>query len=155
MKVFLSGDPGQSGCFCALSEHNDIAFKDWTNSTDEMLDWLKVYQDSHNVVMTKIEDVHSIFGASAKSNFNFGRNFGIMIGLVRALRLPIAYVQPKIWQKHLGVKQKGKAIKKEVAEILCGMYPGLDKQLYTPRGRLIDGRSDALGIAHYCKFKHK
>ena len=106
--------------------------------------------------MCMIEDVHSIFGASAKSNFMFGFNTGLLHGIIRALGLPLDQVQPKAWQKHIGVKStvKGKLVKTAVADIVQGLYPEIATDIFTPRGRLIDGRSDAAGIVSYCKFKH-
>lgn len=103
-----------------------------------------------------IEDVHSIFGSSAKSNFTFGFNTGLLHGIIRSLGLPLDQVQPKAWQKHIGVKStvKGKDVKLAVADIVQKMYPSITSEIYTPRYRLIDGRSDATGIASYCKFKH-
>lgn len=100
-----------------------------------------------------IEDVHAIFGSSAKSTFNFGFNVGILHGIIRTLNLPLDLVQPKAWQKHAGVMAKGKLIKNEVKDIGQRIYPGA--QVFGPKGGLLDGRSDALLIASYCKFKHK
>lgn len=48
-----------------------------------------------------IEDVHSIFGSSAKSNFSFGSIKGFKMGLCAALRLRYELVQPKAWQKEV------------------------------------------------------
>lgn len=59
-------------------------------------------------------------------------------------------VTPKKWQKFIGVTAKGDAIKKNVAEIAARLYP--NAQLHGPRGGLLDGRSDALMIAHYAAY---
>ena len=58
-----------------------------------------------------------------------------------------------MWQKSIGVKAKGKAIKKDVADICSRLYPLVD--IYGPRGGLQDGLSDALMIAHYNYLKYK
>ena len=50
-------------------------------------------------------------------------------------------------------KAKGKDIKKDVANICQRLYP--TAEIYTPKGRLMDGRSDALMIAHYCMIHYK
>ena len=95
-----------------------------------------------------VEDVHSMYGMSAKSNFGFGRNLGKVLTIAELIvdKKPLM-VTPKIWQKYIGVTVKGKAIKKEVAKIAQGLYP--DAELYGQRGGLLDGRADALMIAHY------
>lgn len=95
------------------------------------------------------EDVHSLFGMSAKSNFGFGRNLGIVIAIAEIVsrgKFPVK-VTPKVWQKFIGVTVKGPAIKKQVAEIALQLYPTAN--ILGKRGGLLDGRSDALMIAHY------
>lgn len=52
-----------------------------------------------------IEDLHSIFGASAKSNFQFGVNNGIVIGALEALDIKYIKVAPKKWQKAIWIEQ--------------------------------------------------
>lgn len=52
-----------------------------------------------------IEDVHSVYGASAKANFQFGRSVGLIRGMVEAesalcdYPAHITMVPPKTWQK--------------------------------------------------------
>lgn len=149
MKVYLSADPGSKGSLCAMSEEGDIIFKDYTEDIAILANWLEDLKTSHDIQMCMIEDVHSIFGVSAKSNFNFGKNVGILHGLIRGMKLPLDLVQPKKWQKELGCKAKGKDLKKEVAMICRRLYPECD--IYGPKGGLLDGRADALAIAHYLR----
>ena len=152
MKCWIGIDPGAKGALCALFDDGTTEVLDFNDKIYPMLGWLNEKQLSHDVRMVMIEDVHSIFGTSAKSNFNFGFNTGIMHGIVRGTNLALDMVKPKEWQKHVGVKEKGKKIKKEVAAIASRLYPGAE--LYGPQGGLKDGRSDALMVASYCKFKH-
>lgn len=153
MKVYIGCDPGMKGAICALGENRNIIFKDYTENTLDIARWLEDVKDSHEIQMCMIEDVHSIFGASAKSNFNFGKNTGILHGVIRALALPLDLIQPKKWQKAIGTKKKsGPELKKEIGSIAQRLYP--TAELHTPRGRLLDGRADALMIAHYCKLQY-
>ena len=95
-----------------------------------------------------VEDVHSMFGMSAKSNFGFGKNLGMILTIAELVPSAETHmVTPKIWQKYVRVTVKGKAIKKEVAKIAQGLYP--NAELHGKRGGLLDGRADALMIAHY------
>ncbi len=100
-----------------------------------------------------VEDVHAIFGTSAKSNFNFGYNTGVVNTVAMAAGVSVEKVTPKKWQKHVGVKAKGKLIKKDVAGICDRLYPKAG--IYGPKGGLLDGRSDALLIAHYASQTFK
>jgi hypothetical protein len=93
---------------------------------------------------------------SAKSNFTFGRNLGSIHAIAEINcfgRIP-STVAPKVWQKFAGVTAKGKWIKKEVAQIATKLYPTAN--IRGKRGGLLDGRSDALMIAHYgLNYKEK
>lgn len=156
MKMWIACDPGKNGGMSFLYEDNSMKFLDNDQPLQNLIDNIKFITKGYDVQMCMIEDVHSIYGASAKSNFQFGFNTGLMHGIIRSLDLPLGQVQPKAWQKHIGVKGtvKGKAVKQAVADIVTGLYPRITSDVYTPRGRLIDGRTDAAGIVTYCKFKH-
>ena len=100
-----------------------------------------------NLAVIMIEDVKSLFGMSAKSNFSFGYNVGVVNTLALASEVAVDNVMPKKWQKHVGVRAKGKDIKKDVASICDRLYPHVS--IRGPKGGLQDGKSDALMIAHY------
>ena len=48
-----------------------------------------------------MEEVHAIFGSSAKATFSFGEIFGLLKGIIIASELPYNLVQPKTWQKDI------------------------------------------------------
>jgi Holliday junction resolvasome RuvABC endonuclease subunit len=141
-------DPGANGAVCVLDSNNPVhlALLDLAKTTPfDASHWLQ--KQKPDIVW--IEDVHSLFGMSAKSNFGFGRNLGLAVAISQiATKGEVAKtVTPKIWQKYVGVTAKGKDIKKQVAEIAIKLYPAAS--IYGKRGGLLDGRSDALMIAHY------
>ena len=141
-------DPGANGAICVLDSNDPtyIALLDLAKNTSfDAAYWLK--KQNPNTVW--IEDIHSLFGMSAKSNFGFGRNLGLAIAISEiATKGEVAKtVTPKIWQKYIGVTAKGKDIKKQVSEIAIKLYPTAN--IHGKRGGLLDGRSDALMIAHY------
>ena len=144
-------DPGTNGAIAVLdSESPDsVALLDLKkNSICDTWNWLHTEGLALKSSKIWVEDVHSMFGMSAKSNFGFGRNLGTVLTIAELLtgKDPNT-ITPKIWQKYIGVTVKGKAIKKEVAEIAQGLYP--NAELHGKRGGLLDGRADALMIAHY------
>ena len=147
-KAWAGIDPGQKGSICLLvPELTQVLFKSNIDKPIELTQWFNQLRNQYQIVMSTIEDVHSIFGTSAKSNFNFGFNTGLVTGIIQANGLPLAKVQPKKWQKAIGCKTTGKELKKEVAQIASSLYPHVS--LYGSRGGLLDGKSDALMIAHY------
>lgn len=145
-------DPGASGYLCFLDILNsDIQFHKTTTDPHLLIHDIKEFAPDILV----IEEVHSVFGSSAKANFSFGFNVGLLHGIINASNIgTIHMVQPKEWQKTLGITAKGKAIKKEVAEVCKQYYP--EAELYGKRGGLQDGKSDSLGIAiHVLKQRKK
>lgn len=46
-----------------------------------------------------VEEVHSIYGMSAKSNFEFGFINGFLVGAVNSQNVSYNLIQPKQWQK--------------------------------------------------------
>ena len=148
-------DPGANGAIAVLDSTNpdSVALLDLkNNSIVNIHNWL-VKELNYKPKLSKqctfwIEDVHSLFGMSAKSNFGFGKNLGTVHAIAELFNheLP-STVTPKIWQKYVGITAKGKDIKKQVAEIATRLYPTAN--VYGKRGGLLDGRSDALMIAHY------
>ncbi len=148
-------DPGAKGALCALIPSDPQAiFLDTTEKPVVIRDWFIQIQKECELRVIVLEDVHSIFGVSAKSNFNFGRNVERVYTMALLTEGMVDLVQPKKWQKAVGVKTtaKGKDIKKAVAEICGRLYPKVS--IYGPRGGLDDGKSDALMIAHYAVLTH-
>lgn len=141
-------DPGNHGAVCVLDSTSP--------GTPDFFDIHKLnpydlarhlHQAALDVVY--IEDVHAIFGSSAKSNFGFGRSVGLAqtVATIVLRGKPLNFVQPKKWQKAVGVTARGKDIKTQVAQIAMSLYP--KAIIHGPRGALLDGRSDALMIAHF------
>jgi hypothetical protein len=147
--MFIAGiDPGANGAIAVLDSENpdSVALLDLKKfSIYETIKWL--HDKKINTIW--LENVHSLYGMSARSNFGFGRNFGIALAIAKMGTSDglIQQVTPKIWQKYIGVTVKGKAIKQEVAKIAQELYP--DAELHGKKGGLLDGRADALMIAHY------
>ena len=147
-------DPGANGAICVLDSQDPayIALLDLKKHNLWYIDhWLGAELFGAIGGGEKhiwIEDVHSMHGMSAKSNFSFGKNLGIVLAIA-SIKLvdPPNMVTPKVWQKYVGITAKGKAIKQQVAKIAQYLYP--QAELHGKRGGLLDGRSDALMIAYY------
>tara|TARA_R110000823_G_scaffold126868_4_gene254198 strand:+ start:1441 stop:1902 length:462 start_codon:yes stop_codon:yes gene_type:complete len=141
-------DPGNNGAACVLDSMSSgpPPLLDFHNhSTFEVTNWLH----HQHVDAVWVEDIHSLYQVTAKSNFGLGRSVGIALSIAEVARKGIQpfRVTPKVWQKYIGVASKGKAIKNDVANLAANLYPKAN--LYGPKGGLKDGRADALMIAHY------
>lgn len=113
-----------------------------------------------------IENVHSIFGVSAGSNFQFGRALGLIEGLLMGMGISYVKVAPKEWQsvgfmgvpviEKAGTKAKGAARYDNKAMALIAaqrLYPNLDLRKSQKAEKAHDGIVDALLMGHYAKVK--
>ena len=78
--------------------HSSISLK---NSPEEILKYIADIKSKFSLVNITIEDVHSIHGTSAKSNFNFGRNVGIINTVALLSKCEINHVTPTKWQQNI------------------------------------------------------
>lgn len=98
--MIIGVDPGKNGGLVLIEP--DIAFHytvmpDFDTCWDDLgLKISSLAKDFECVVY--LEDVHSIRGSSAKSNFQFGRAVGFIEGFFAGLGLPVTKVTPKEWQ---------------------------------------------------------
>lgn len=83
------------------------------------------------------------------STFHLGRQYGFIRGVVQTLGLRMQDVRPKDWQREYNIvgNTKGQSYLKASA-----LFP--NASLVTPRGRIIDGRSDALLISEFARRKY-
>ena len=95
-------DPGANGAIAILDSKNpdSVALLDLKKTTiNNIHNWL------HSQLRFRgseiwVEDIHSMYGMSAKSNFSFGRNLGSILAITELLKgIPPKTVTPKVWQK--------------------------------------------------------
>lgn len=104
-----------------------------------------------------IEDVHAIFGSSAKATFKFGKVAGILEALLVANKIPFVKVAPKAWQRVMWVGvpiiMKGKKKDtKAMSEMACKrMFPELDLRRTVRCTTTDDNKVDSILLCAYCK----
>jgi len=165
MATYLGVDPGAKGYLCLLDTYNDrITFVPNPTSPSDIAHAQRLLAQEvvNDMMISKcaIEDVHSIYGMSAKSNFKFGYNVGLVTSLVCAAPFYLTpyLIQPKVWQKAIGAPSKKflgeeMKLKEAIADIAQLLYP--EVELHGPRGGLQDGKADALMLAHYLYLQDK
>lgn len=174
---YIGIDPGIDGAIVVIN--NDKCYLHNIPKIKNKLDVHKLniifneYLEKNSYVF--IEDVHAIFGSSAKSTFNFGWICGIKEAMIVSKNIPFIKVRPKIWQKEIfqGISEIRKPSKKDKnGKIIKGkldtkamalmaykrLFPGLDLYI-TERGNKSKnahpGLVDALLIAEYGRRKYE
>jgi hypothetical protein len=161
MAVYLGIDPGAKGSLCFLDmDSKKMAFLPTPClevSAMSLRKKILATHKCHNIIWAGIEDVHAIHGTAAGSNFKFGYNVGQIHTVIQIVGIGYDLITPRIWQRAIKAPTRKRAggatkLKKAIAAIALRLYP--DAPLLGPRGGLLDGRADALMIAHYLSLKY-
>ena len=168
-KCYMSIDPGSKGFICTQI---DGVFKHYSiedNDLYQLSEIMDEIRSKYDNLVCVIEDVHSIFGSSAKSTFNFGFNKGYLIGLLAANKIPYVLVQPKEWQKvmwtnadmvvsYKQVKVKDKIVSKKVVDTKATsinaakrLFPMIDFRKSERAKNIDDNKVDATLMSEYAR----
>lgn len=99
----------------------------------------------YEISVAYLERVSSFPGQGVSSMFSFGTSYGIVIGVLAALSIPMVLVSPQSWKAKAGLRGKDK----DYARTLCQqLYPSAEL------GRKKDiGRAEAILIARFGKIE--
>jgi crossover junction endodeoxyribonuclease RuvC len=96
-----------------------------------------------SVCRLTIEDVHAMPHQGVTSSFNFGRSFGVVLGVVSALGFAYNLVSPQKWKREFGLIGADKDASTWLAKKL---FPGA-AEFMTKKSH--HGRAEALLLAEY------
>lgn len=159
MKKIISIDPGGDGGFAVfingtLQEvhtvpkvKSKVDYRELSKMVTEIL------QDTD---MGIVEEVHAIFGSSAKSNFSFGFINGFVLGIINGMGVPYIMVNPKKWQKDVWVTQDkifktGKKVDTKATSVMAAkrLFPHTDFRKSSRARKFHDGLVDATLIGFW------
>jgi hypothetical protein len=155
MRSWLAIDPGASGSLCRLYEDGTTYFIDFkSNGLKGYIDYLQsILNANQRIELVAIEKVASMPGQGVKSVFSFGQRLGELEGMLQTLQLGYELVPPKTWQKACGIVMPKRSTalqrKQQTYQTISKLYPQAD--VTGPKGGLLDGRCDSLGMAHYLR----
>ena len=101
------------------------------------------------------EKIHAMPHQGVTSSFTFGQNYGWILGLLYAYRVPVNLVSPMAWKKMFGVqlsKDASKAEKKaKTISVMKQLFPSVSLKR-TERSKVDDDNiADALALAEFCR----
>jgi len=158
--IYLGIDVGKSGALAVIYDNGLEITAEAIDFNDPKLVY-KLNNLASNVTVAYIEKVSSMPNQGVASTFSFGTNYGWWHGVMDTLGIPYELVRPQEWMKSLSLPKnaptKDAAIKtryrKErkvaISNIARRLFPKVE--LVTQRGKILDGRSDALMIANYAR----
>ena len=157
-RTYIGIDPGASGALSVIFTKDGIPFKVDTrefkhSNLDGYIQALSDIKDVFSPISKVIvEQVHAMPGQGVTSVFTFGKNFGEILGALKALGIGYELVPPQKWQKELGVTKPTATKaerKKAISERVIAIYPETGSLIRGPKGGYKDGVADAFGLAHY------
>lgn len=171
-RVYLGIDVGAKG-FITLNTGTELKFYSIAdNDNYKLADILGNIKKEYPNVVCAIEEVHSIFGSSAKATFAFGEINGLLKGLLIANKIPYHLIQPKKWQseiwdnkdmvvsyKNITIKDK-LTTKKEINTKQTSLnaakriFPMVDLRKTERCKNLDDNKCDSLLISEYARRKN-
>lgn len=151
MKIGI--DPGNTGAIAFIGDDKRLVRvydmplmahgkKNQINPAALSLIFQQERENAGNIpMMAYVEEVAAMPGQGVTSMFNFGMGYGVIKGVLAAMKIPFVLVKPRAWKARCGLIGKDKDNARTVAQ---QMYPT------APLGRKKDvGRADAILIARF------
>lgn len=177
-KFYIGCDPGKNGGIVVIDSNGNFIRKYLIPLNGKDIDlhaFYKIFieikemaEQQNYKIHVCIEEVHSIFSSSAKSNFTFGYVVGALEAIIVAHNFAYTKVQPKAWQANIwltseierepnkidknGKIKQGK-IKTKIVSLKAAkrLFPNVDFRA-TERSKIPhDGIVDSICIAEYCR----
>ena len=164
-KVYIGIDPGSQGVITALYPDGGIDFCHIPDVTTEGICVFIRRMQSRACgfgwgLVAVIEDVHAIFGSSAKSTFNFGWIKGLLQGLLVGNGIPYSLVSPKEWQKEMWTRQdkvvKDNRVQPKPTSINAAsrLFPNVDLRRTPKCKKPDDNKADSILLAEYARRRN-
>lgn len=108
MKTILAIDPGASGGIAISLEGSPPSFTNMPETVHDLVDLLEgvAIEASNGSAHAYLEQVGGYIGgmgAPGSAMFNFGQNYGQIIGILAAYKIPFTLVRPQKWQGALSL----------------------------------------------------
>lgn len=177
--AFIGIDPGQKGAI-AIIDKSGARIMDMPLLPEKGINAKALYRifdrwnDQYVRIHIVIEKAQSMPGQSSVAMFNYGGGYHTILAVLQILELPFEEVRSNKWKTEFGLsglkskKKQGKKKEKTTSEekknakkqrkemavkIAMQMFPKMKDLFFTPKGKMLDGRAEALLIAEYCKRK--
>ena len=163
MKAFVGIDPGKDGALAILGYRetpilvpfseteyaNQLRRLDFCRTEAEK-DLEAIMHVSATEVFCVVEHVNAMPGQGVTSCFSFGQNFGVILGLLTAFRIPYELVRPQKWKRVFSCTSD----KNTSIEVAQRMFPGVDLRRTPKCQKPHDGICEALLMAEYARRTH-
>lgn len=92
-----------------------------------------------------VEQVNAMPGQGVVSMFRFGQAYGLALGILAALKVPIVHASPVVWSRRVGLRAGKGASNLRASEL----FPKNSAEFSRVKDH---GRADAALIAYFCEL---
>lgn len=171
--IYIGIDPGKSGAISFLNENEpkikiyDMPLKENGDiDSNEILQILTYETTGKLHAFCALEKAQSMrrkgVVQGTVSSFTYGIGYGKILAILDlSLKNKYKEVHPMSWKKEFsltskkGEKLTGKDRKKLSEKKALELFPDQKRNFYTKRGKLLDGRVEALLLAKYAEIEYK
>ena len=121
LNAWVGIDPGATGAYSILRENGSFDIEDWDDEfvfADAIADWKALY----NITIAVVEAQHSMPKQGVSSVFKFGTNYGLIRGVLAALKV-IPNLFPLTWQRAMLHNADGPDTKSRSLVSAGGRFP--------------------------------
>lgn len=147
--VYIGIDPGKSGGMAFVFKGESVIANSIPFGEEAYLKAFKDIKTWGAPVVCCIERVNAMPKQGVTSMFNFGQNYGWLLGVLDALEIPYETVTPKKWKAEFGLTGD----KMDSITVCKRLFPNVSL-LPTERCKKDnDGMAEALLLAEYARRK--
>ena len=146
MKTIIAIDPGASGGIVhGLAPYKEPVAVTMPETVHDLAEVLRSasFEGQTHAFVELVGGYAGGVGAPGSAMFNFGQNFGQILGILAAFKIPFTLVRPQAWQKALSLGTSKGLTKTEWKNKLKAKA----QQLY-PNNKITLATSDAFLIYH-------
>ena len=155
--IFIGIDPGQAGGIGMINTSEDWTAAAWDMPVikgDIFVTSLAEIFPDDGKVFCMLEQAQVMPKQGIKGAFTYGVGYGKIKATLEFLSIPYQEIAPSVWKKEFSLikKSKAKKSKADAVGVARHLFPWVE--FLTERGRLLDGRAEALLLAEYAKRKY-
>ena len=143
--IYIGIDPGTSGALAMISEGREAKVVSW--DSEDYKNALAAVSVANEYAVACLEKVNAMPGQGVTGMFNFGKNYGHIIGLLEANEIPYELVRPQKWKKEFSITGD----KNSSIEVCKRLFPGVVLRRTERCRKDDDGMAEALLMAEYAR----
>ena len=152
--LYIGIDPGKNGGISVIFEDDIRKCRNaeaHVYSDEYLVDLCKDIREKSLLAEVAVERVNAMPGQGVTSMFNFGQNYGIIQGVLKANLIPYELVTPQRWKKMFGVTSD----KNSSIAVCKRLFPGVNLKRTDKCTKDHDGMAESLLLAEYARRNMK